>query len=83
VERGTYHLRDIDLSTPELVAILRQAMGLPPRLFTVPQPLLQRIVPAPLVNSLQLDDSAFRRDFGWEPPFPAAAALAETARSLV
>jgi nucleoside-diphosphate-sugar epimerase len=83
VERGIYHLRDIDLSTPELVVLLRRAMLLPPRLFAVPVPLLRRIAPRPLVESLQLDDAAFRRDFGWAPPVPPEAALAETARSRV
>jgi nucleoside-diphosphate-sugar epimerase len=78
---GVYHVRDGDFSTPELVAELRRAIGMAPRLFTVPRGLLRRFAPAPLVESLQLDDSAFRRDFGWAPPVPAAAALAETARS--
>jgi nucleoside-diphosphate-sugar epimerase len=80
VARGVYHVRDGDFSTPELVAALRRARGMPPLLFTVPRPWL-RSLPAALVDSLQLDDSAFRRDFNWSPPIEAAAALAETARS--
>jgi nucleoside-diphosphate-sugar epimerase len=78
--RGVYHVRDGDFSTPELVAELRRARGMAPRLFRIPRGLL-RVAPAALVGSLQLDDGAFRRDFGWAPPVPAAAALAETARS--
>lgn len=80
VASGVYHVRDGDFSTPELIAELRRAIGMAPRLFSVPRGLL-RLAPAPLVGSLQLDDGAFRRDFGWTPPVPAAAALAETARS--
>jgi len=81
VESGVYHVRDGDFSTPELVAELRRALGMAPRLFALPEAVLRRFVPAPLIDSLQLDDTAFRRDFGWSPPLPAAAALAETARS--
>ena len=80
VASGVYHVRDGDFSTPELVATLRRARGMAPRLFPVPRAWLQPM-PAALVGSLQLDDSAFRRDFGWAPPIEASAALAETARS--
>jgi nucleoside-diphosphate-sugar epimerase len=80
VTSGVYHVRDGDFSTPELVTELRRAIGMAPRLFAVPSAFLRRFAPAPLVESLQLDDSAFRRDFGWSPPTSAAAALAETAR---
>lgn len=78
---GVYHLRDADYSTPELIGELRRAMGLSPRLFAVPETLLRTFVPAPLIESLQVDDGAFRRDFGWTPPVAPAAALAETART--
>jgi UDP-glucose 4-epimerase len=82
VASGVYHVRDGDFSTAELVATLRHARGMAPRLFAVPRPWL-RAAPAALVGSLQLDDSAFRRDFGWAPPLEASAALAETARSAL
>lgn len=83
VESGVYHVRDGDFSTPELVTELRRSIGMAPRLFALPEAILRRFVPAPLIDSLQLDDAAFRRDFGWSPPLPATAALAETARSAL
>jgi nucleoside-diphosphate-sugar epimerase len=79
---GVYHLRDGDFSTPRSVALLRRAMGMGPRLFALPPP-LRRHLPRPLTQSLQLDDGAFRRDFGWAPPVDAETALAETARGAL
>ena len=78
---GIYHVRDADYSTPELIGELRRAMGLTPRLFAAPEALLRPFVPGPLVESLQVDDSAFRRDFGWTPSVAPTTALAETART--
>jgi UDP-glucose 4-epimerase len=79
---GVYHVKDGDFSTEELVTLIRGALGRPPGLFRVPRA-LHRLAPAALVESLTLDDTAFRRDFGWAPPLSGAAALAETARSAL
>jgi len=83
IERGLYHVRDGDFSTPELIATLRRAMHRKPRLFPFPQQVLRLVAPAPLVDSLQLDDTAFRRDFGWKPPIDPEVALRETAESTL
>lgn len=85
----TYLLRDDeDRSTKALVADLRQAMGLPPRLPRVPPRLLRAAgrllgrgeTVGRLLDSFQVDDSRFRRDHAWTPPVAVAEGLAETAR---
>jgi nucleoside-diphosphate-sugar epimerase len=65
-----------DLSTPELLRIIANAMGRPARLFPVPVPLLRLAGRAfgrlsevdRLVGSLQVDSSATRELLGWTPP---------------
>jgi nucleoside-diphosphate-sugar epimerase len=79
------------LSTPALIATLRQAMGVSPRLFPLPPALLGRAASLlgrgeemrRLTESLALDDQRFRRRFAWAPPRPQADLLAETARSFL
>jgi len=83
-----YYVRDgEDLSTAELVRRLRRALGRPPRLLAAPPGLLRGLARLAgrgaaadrLLGSLQVDDTAFRRDFGWTPPLTVDAALAEVA----
>jgi nucleoside-diphosphate-sugar epimerase len=77
-----------DFSTPELIRVLAQAMGLPPRLLPVPPVLLRvaahmlgrRGAAERLTRSLQLDSASIRGALGWSPPFAAREALASTAR---
>jgi nucleoside-diphosphate-sugar epimerase len=65
-----------DLSTPELLRMIANAMGRPARLFPVPVPLLRLAGRAlgrlnevdRLVGSLQVDSSATRELLGWTPP---------------
>ena len=76
-----------DVSTPELVRGIARALEVKPRLFPCPQPLL-RIAGmlsgrsaeiGRLTDSLQVDSSRIRRDFGWNPRFRLEQGLAETA----
>lgn len=65
-----------DVSTPELIGMIAQAMGRSPRLLPVPERLLRLAGAltgkgdevARLCGSLQVDDSETRRLLGWEPP---------------
>jgi nucleoside-diphosphate-sugar epimerase len=93
VEPGcrTYLLRDgEDLSTAALIRRLGAALGRRPRLVPVPPPLLhlmltaigQSAVAERLLDSLAVDDSRFRRDFSWQPPYSVDQGLAETAAAF-
>jgi nucleoside-diphosphate-sugar epimerase len=77
-----------DVSTPELVRMIAQALGVKPRLLPVPLAVLgvaaaiagQRADLARLTGSLQVDSSRIRRDLAWRPPFTLAQGLELTAR---
>ncbi len=83
-------VRDIDLSTPELVRALAAGLGRRARLFPLPGSMLAaaQALPAlgPLVArltaSLVGDDRETRALLGWVPPFSPAAGLAATARAF-
>jgi nucleoside-diphosphate-sugar epimerase len=84
----TYLLSDgEDVSTPELVRRLAQAMGQPARLLPVPPRLLEltaRLVGKGqevqrLLDSLAVDSGKIRRELGWQPPYSMEEGLAETA----
>lgn len=74
-------------STPELMRRLAQAMGRPSRLWPCPPALLgwatgllgKTAEWERLAGSLELDDSALRRELDWQPPYPAQQGLQETA----
>ena len=83
-----YLLRDgEDLSTAALIRRLGAALGRRPRLVAVPPAWLELGLRAlgrgaladRLLRSLMVDDSRFRRDFGWRPPYTVDEGLAETA----
>ena len=75
-----------DISTPDLVCRLAQAMGRRPRLWTVPSPLLSLAKRLPVIGpkvrrltgSLQIDSRAIRERLDWTPPLSLDAGLNET-----
>ncbi len=59
---GVFHVADEPpVSTPEMATLLRQGMGRPSRLFTMPG--FEAVGPAPLVRSLAVNASKFRETF--------------------
>lgn len=85
----TYLLNDgEDVSTPELVRLLAQSLGVRSRLMPVPLALLRlaatltgkRAELVRLAGSLQVDSTRIRRELGWRPPFTLAQGLEQTAR---
>lgn len=87
---GVLLVRDIDLSTPELVRALAAGLGRRPLLFPVPAPVLAAlgVVPglgplaARLTSSFAADDRETRTALGWTPPFAAREALVASARAF-
>ena len=77
-----------DVSTPDLIRAIAQALGARARLFPCPLALLKAGAAltgrsgelARLTGSLQVDASLIRRELGWRPPFTLVQGLAETAR---
>jgi nucleoside-diphosphate-sugar epimerase len=79
-----------DVSTPELVHAIAEALEVRPRLWRVPPPLLtaaatlagRRRAARRLVESLAIDDARIRRTLGWRPPMTMAGELERLAASL-
>lgn len=77
-----------DVSTPDLVRRLARALGVKPRLLSLPLAALslaatlagKRTEFARLTGSLQVDSSRIRRELGWEPRYSLTQGLTETAR---
>lgn len=72
----TYHIADDGvISTRRLVEVLAEGMGVRPRLIHVPRWLAvggatllgKGAMARRLFDDLEVDDSDFRRDFGWKP----------------
>jgi nucleoside-diphosphate-sugar epimerase len=87
---GVFHVHDGPaLSTTEIVATLRTALGRPRRLFAVGAggTTLARHVPLigpaarRLYGSLEISDAHFRQTFRWAPVMETRAALAEMAQA--
>ncbi len=76
-----------DVSTPELIRRLAQAMGRRPRLVSFPPALLRlaglltgkSAEVERLLGSLRVDSSKIRRELQWTPPFSMTQGLRETA----
>ena len=77
-----------DVSTPELICQLAAEMGVPGRLLHCP-PFLLRLAGrmlgkadsvSRLVDSLQVDSSAIRRELEWAPPYSLEQGLRATAQ---
>jgi nucleoside-diphosphate-sugar epimerase len=77
-----------DVSTPDLVRGLARALGVKPRLLSLPLAALgltatlagKRAEFARLTGSLQVDSSRIRRELDWRPPFTLAQGLELTAK---
>ncbi|OIQ92748.1 3 beta-hydroxysteroid dehydrogenase/delta 5--_4-isomerase [mine drainage metagenome] len=89
---ATYLLSDgEDLSTAQLAAALARALGRTPRLLPCPPAWLRLaagLAGRPgaarrLTDSLQVDNSAFCRDFDWQPPQNVTLGLEQMARHLL
>jgi nucleoside-diphosphate-sugar epimerase len=80
----TYLVSDgAPLSTPVLCGEIAHALGRRARLFPLPRALLELLPGARrLTGSLEVDDSALRRELGWHPPATLAEGLAATAAWL-
>ena len=85
----TYFVSDgEDVSTPDLVRGLARALGVKPRLLSLPLAALRlgatlagkRAEFARLTGSLQVDSSRILRELGWQPRFSLTQGLTETAR---
>ena len=76
-----------DVSTPELVRRISDALGRRPRLFPLPVALLEAAAALlgrqaqaqRLTRSLQLDLTRIKSELGWRPPFTMQEGLIETA----
>ena len=76
-----------DISTPELLRQLADAMGIPSRLLPCPPALLQLAGKLSgksqqlerLLGSLQIDGDKIRRDLNWAPPYSLQQGLQATA----
>jgi len=85
----TFFLSDgQDVSTPELIRQLAAEMGVPARLLHCPPFLLRTMgrllgkadSVSGLIDSLQIDSSAIRRELGWAPPYSLEQGLRATAQ---
>jgi nucleoside-diphosphate-sugar epimerase len=77
----TYFVSDgRSVSTPDLVRAIASSLGRSTRLLPFPQVLLELAPPLRrLTRSLEVDDSAIRRELGWRPPYSFEEGLRATA----
>jgi nucleoside-diphosphate-sugar epimerase len=76
-----------DISTPELIRRIADAMELPSRMFRCPPSLLSAVASivgksaevGRLLGSLAIDSSEIRRELAWAPPCSMSKGLLETA----
>lgn len=77
----------VDLSTPELLTAMAEALGKPARLIKLPESLLmlgaklvgKQAMAQRLCGSLQVDNSKARELLGWQPPVSVREALQKVA----
>jgi UDP-glucose 4-epimerase len=81
---GSYFVGDeLPVSVRDMFIWLREGMGLPPRIFAVPEARLkalfkwigQEATSRPLLGDLVIDSKRFREVFGWNPPLRADQAI--------
>lgn len=86
--QGTFLVSDdAYLSTPQLARMLGAAMGRPARLIAAPPALLEGVARAlgkgdemmRMLESLRVDCSGFKPQFGWVAPFAVEQGIRETA----
>jgi nucleoside-diphosphate-sugar epimerase len=83
----TYLVKDMDVSTPDLIHAVGRALDRHVRLFGLPPMLLHlgaRLLLRPrlmqrLIDSLVVGDTLIRRELSWAPPVSMPEALARTA----
>jgi nucleoside-diphosphate-sugar epimerase len=80
-EKVYYPADDRDVSTPELIGLLANSAGRPPRLFALPAKMRTLLIGfgplRPLISSLFVDREPLRSELGWVAPFQAQNVLAE------
>ncbi len=82
-----FMVKDVDLSTRQLVEALAEAFGMKPRLFSAPESLLKFAASLTgnadrlnkLISNLAVDDTGFRNKTGWKPVVNFEQAIADTA----
>jgi UDP-N-acetyl-alpha-D-quinovosamine dehydrogenase len=75
-----------DISTPELIRSIADAMGVPSRMFPCPLSLLKATASIAgksaelrrLLGSLAIDSTSFRSQTGWVPPYSMSQGLRDT-----
>jgi UDP-glucose 4-epimerase len=72
-----------DLSLPELLRLVGEALGRPAKLLPVPEALLRLLLPSAeaqrLIGSLAVDASSLSRETGYRPPFTVEEGIRATA----
>jgi UDP-glucose 4-epimerase len=79
------------LTIGEIAAAIREGLGLPPRLFYVPVPMLhaaftllgRQTLRHALLGNLEVDSSGFCEVLGWSPRLTAKQALVKIGRMWV
>ncbi len=89
---GRYLVCDPEtVSLADMIRLLRQGMGLPPRLVAAPEPLLsaalallgKRELAHGLFGRLEVDGSRFCQSFGWAPERSTAEGIVESGRAFL
>lgn len=84
-------IKDLNVSTADLIQLLAKALGRPARLWPVPPALLKlgaaltgkQDLAERILGSLEIDDSALRRDLGWQPPADPHQDLDSMAKAFI
>lgn len=84
-------IKDLNVSTAELILLLAKALGRPARLWPVPVPWLKlgaaltgkQDLAQRILGSLEIDDSGLRHDLGWQPPADPHQDLKAMAQAVI